>query len=119
MINEINYHPPLGGDEFIELKSITNGVLNLYDVNFPTNRWKLNGVGYDFPPEHATGRKRIDVIGRNRSRDVSNTIRGAGKCSGAGPLSGVAAGRRRDFVFADAGCSGFGHEHGGDFYSVH
>ena len=49
VINEINYHPPLGGDEFIELKSITNGVLNLYDVNFPTNRWKLNGVGYDFP----------------------------------------------------------------------
>jgi hypothetical protein len=49
VINEIHYHPASGGDEFIELKSITNGVLKLYDPLFPTNTWRLNGVGFDFP----------------------------------------------------------------------
>ena len=49
VINEINYHPPIAGDEFIELKSITNGVLPLYNAAFPTNTWRLNGVGFDFP----------------------------------------------------------------------
>jgi hypothetical protein len=48
VINEINYHP-LTGDEFIELKSITNGPLPLYNALYPTNTWRLNGVGYNFP----------------------------------------------------------------------
>ncbi len=50
VINEINYHPPAGGDEFIELKSITNGALPLYNIAYPSNTWRLNGVGFDFPP---------------------------------------------------------------------
>jgi len=50
VINEIQYHPLPGGDEFIELKSITNATVKLYDPAFPTNRWRLNGVGFDFPP---------------------------------------------------------------------
>ncbi len=49
VINEIQYHPLPGGDEFIELKSITNAPLKLYDPLFPTNTWRLNGVGYFFP----------------------------------------------------------------------
>jgi hypothetical protein len=49
VINEINYHPPLGGDEFIELLNISNVSVPLYDPAFPTNTWKLNGVGYNFP----------------------------------------------------------------------
>jgi hypothetical protein len=49
VINEIQYHPAPGGDEFIELKNITNVAVNLYDPSFPTNGWKLNGVGFDFP----------------------------------------------------------------------
>jgi len=49
VINEIQYHPAPGGDEFIELKNLTNVAVNLYDPNFPTNHWKLNGVGFDFP----------------------------------------------------------------------
>jgi hypothetical protein len=50
VINEIHYHPALGGDEFIELKSMTNAIVKLYDPLFPTNKWRLNGVGFDFPP---------------------------------------------------------------------
>ena len=49
VINELRHHPAVGDDEFIELKSITNGVVKLYDPNIPTNGWRLNGVGFDFP----------------------------------------------------------------------
>jgi len=49
VINEINYHPSLGGDEFIELLNITNVPVPLFDPAFPTNTWKVNGVGFDFP----------------------------------------------------------------------
>ena len=49
VINEIQYHPAPGGDEFIELKNITNVSVKLYDQNFPSNTWRLNGVGFSFP----------------------------------------------------------------------
>jgi len=49
VINEIHYRPLPGGDEFIELKSITNVPVKLYDPLAPTNTWKLSGVGYSFP----------------------------------------------------------------------
>lgn len=49
VINEIRYHPALGDEEFIELKNITNAPVKLYDPNFPTNTWRLNGLGFDFP----------------------------------------------------------------------
>lgn len=60
VISEILYQPPplvAGGvtndntlDEFIELTSITNGLLPLYDPAYPTNRWRLTGaVDYTFP----------------------------------------------------------------------
>jgi hypothetical protein len=49
VINEINYHPAPGGDEFVEIKSITNGPVKLYDPLFPTNTWRLHGIGFDFP----------------------------------------------------------------------
>src|SRR6266568_3593112 len=49
VINEIQYHPALGDEEFIELKNITDTPVKLYDPNNRTNTWRLNGVGYDFP----------------------------------------------------------------------
>jgi len=49
VINEIRYHPALGDEEFIELKSITNAPVKLYDPDYPTNTWRLHGVGFDFP----------------------------------------------------------------------
>ena len=55
VINEIHYHPALGGDEFIELKSVTNGLLKLFDESYPSNTWRLSGVGFDFPPNSAVG----------------------------------------------------------------
>lgn len=50
VINEIHYHPTNGGVEFVELKNIAQGDTPLYDVAFPTNTWRLEGAGFDFPP---------------------------------------------------------------------
>ncbi|MCX6895394.1 MAG: lamin tail domain-containing protein, partial [Verrucomicrobia bacterium] len=60
VISEIHYQPPptvvsgitndntLG--EFIELTSLTNAVLPLYDPAYPTNRWRLSGaIDFTFP----------------------------------------------------------------------
>lgn len=57
VINEIMYHPidyPDGTDnteeEFIELHNISDVEIPLYDVNAPTNTYRLTGaVDYDFP----------------------------------------------------------------------
>ena len=51
VINEIHYHPDLNGDEFIELKNITGLPVPLFDLATPTNRWRLNGAGFDFPAD--------------------------------------------------------------------
>jgi hypothetical protein len=57
IISEIHYHPSeLANateniaDEFIELRNITGAAIPLYDVNVPTNRWRLRGeVDLDLP----------------------------------------------------------------------
>jgi len=50
VINEIRYHPAPGDEEFLELKNITDQPVRLYDPLRPTNTWRLNGVGFTFPP---------------------------------------------------------------------
>ena len=50
VVNEIRYHPAPGYEEFIELKNITGGPVKLYDPNYPTNMWRIKGVGFTFPP---------------------------------------------------------------------
>jgi hypothetical protein len=56
VVSELMYNPPRLGtndntrDEFVELRNITGAAVPLYDVNFPTNRWRLRGaVDFDFP----------------------------------------------------------------------
>ncbi len=56
VIHEVMYHPPDIGtndntlDEFIELRNITASEVALFDVNYPTNSWKLrDAVDFDFP----------------------------------------------------------------------
>jgi CotH protein/lamin tail-like protein/chitobiase/beta-hexosaminidase-like protein/K319-like protein/Fn3 domain-containing protein len=55
VINEIRYHPASGDDEFVELKNITASPVKLYDPNFPTNTWQLNGLGFSFPTNTEIG----------------------------------------------------------------
>jgi hypothetical protein len=49
VINEIRYAPQATEAEFVELRNITGTNIPLYDVSAPTNTWKINGLGYDFP----------------------------------------------------------------------
>jgi hypothetical protein len=49
VINEVHYHPELGEDEFIELRNISANPVPMFDVEVPTNTWRLNGLGYDLP----------------------------------------------------------------------
>jgi hypothetical protein len=50
VINELMYDPAVGGDEFIELKNITNAGVPLYDPANPSNTWQFTqGVKFSFP----------------------------------------------------------------------
>ena len=52
-INEIQYHPAPGDDEFIELFNMAPfvfGDIDLFDASHPTNTWRINGIDFNFPP---------------------------------------------------------------------
>jgi len=50
VISELMYHPPDGGDEFVELMNVSDSAVGLYDPTTPTNSWRLDGaVEYTFP----------------------------------------------------------------------
>ena len=55
MLSEIHYHPEAGGDEFVELKNLTGGAIELFDPLRPTNTWKLAGLNYTFPTNVTLG----------------------------------------------------------------
>ena len=48
VINEVMYHPALDYDEFVELHNSSAAPAPLYDPAYPTNGWKLSGLGYAF-----------------------------------------------------------------------
>ncbi len=48
VISEVMYHPAAGYDEFVELHNLSGSPVLFYDPAFPTNQWKLNGLGYSF-----------------------------------------------------------------------
>ncbi|HXJ55797.1 MAG TPA: lamin tail domain-containing protein [Verrucomicrobiae bacterium] len=50
VVTEIMYHPPPGGDEFVELKNISSSPVDLFDPAHATNTWRMSGLNYAFPP---------------------------------------------------------------------
>jgi len=50
VIEEIMYHPPTGGHEYIKLVNTSGAVVSLYDTLNPSNVWKVSGIDFDFPP---------------------------------------------------------------------
>ncbi len=50
VFTEIHYHPLTNDDEFIEIQSVTNATVALYDPAHATNLWRINGLGFTFPP---------------------------------------------------------------------
>jgi len=49
VISEIHYHSEVNGDEFVELLNLMSSPVPLFHPAFPTNTWKLDGVGFTFP----------------------------------------------------------------------
>ncbi|MGE5609609.1 MAG: lamin tail domain-containing protein [Bacillota bacterium] len=50
VINELMYDPALGGDEFVELRNISNNYVSLFDPLVPADHWKFTaGITYEFP----------------------------------------------------------------------
>ena len=94
IISEINYNPDASGDEFIELLNITASSVPLFDPAFPTNTWKLNGIGFTFPPNVtlAAGQPLLLVATNPASfrakYGVSNSVAIYGPYSGALDNSG-------------------------------
>lgn len=41
---------PFGAANFVELRNITSAAVPLFDVANPTNTWRVNGLGFTFPP---------------------------------------------------------------------
>lgn len=48
VINEVMYHPSDGYDEFVEIVNISGNTAPLYDTAYPSNTWKIGGLGYTF-----------------------------------------------------------------------
>jgi len=55
VISEIQYHPDINDDEFVELLNITGSAVPLFSVAFPTNAWKLGGVNFTIPTNVTLG----------------------------------------------------------------
>ena len=50
VINEILYAPDVGGDEYIELRNLSDMPITLADPANPQNTWKFtSGVDFTFP----------------------------------------------------------------------
>jgi len=49
VISEIMYHPADGDHEFLELANTSDSTVQLYHPNYPSNTWKVNGIGFTFP----------------------------------------------------------------------
>ncbi len=49
LITEIMYHPPMDGDEFVEIQNVTSAEIPLYDPKNPNNTWRLGGLDFHFP----------------------------------------------------------------------
>lgn len=64
VINEIQYHPEFGGDEFIELRNLTAEPVALFDPSAPTNTWRINGVGFNFPENVTLGANAFLIVTR-------------------------------------------------------
>jgi hypothetical protein len=50
VFNEIAAQPLPGQPEFVELRNISAQPVVLYDPTAPTNRWRIEGIDFSFPP---------------------------------------------------------------------
>ena len=65
VINEIRYSPFSFEAEFVELKNITSQAVKLYDVDHPTNTWRLDGLDFNFPTNVTIPANGFIVVAQN------------------------------------------------------
>jgi hypothetical protein len=95
-ISEIMYHPTETGvdnswAEFIEIHNVTLNAVPLYDINAPTNTWRLRGgVDYDFPEGQSleAGAYALLVSFDTTNTPVLNAFRARYNLSTAVPMYG-------------------------------
>ncbi|HKX62505.1 MAG TPA: thrombospondin type 3 repeat-containing protein, partial [Verrucomicrobiae bacterium] len=51
-----------GGDEFVEIANITSNPIPLFDPMGPTNTWRLNGLGFEFPTNVTLGAQGVALL---------------------------------------------------------
>jgi hypothetical protein len=102
IINEINYHPVIGGtntdenadDEFIELHNNSGLTVPLFDPAHPTNTWRLSGgVGFTFSTNTTIpAQGHLIVVGFN---PTNSTLLAAfhARFGSNGPVAGPFSGR--------------------------
>ncbi len=62
VISEILYHPAPEDDEFVEVRNITPNSVELFDATAPTNTWRVNGIGFNFPTNLTLGSNEVVLI---------------------------------------------------------
>ena len=50
VLSELLYWPVAGNDEFVELRNISTQPVPLFDPANPANVWRVDGIGFSFPP---------------------------------------------------------------------
>jgi hypothetical protein len=49
VIEEIMYHPPAGGHEYVIIRNTSATGVQLHDPAYPTNVWEVTGIDFQFP----------------------------------------------------------------------
>ena len=50
VFNRVQYHPPVGTDEYVEFRNVSSLAIPLFDPIHPTNTWRLrDGINFEFP----------------------------------------------------------------------
>jgi hypothetical protein len=49
VISEVMYHPAIDRDEYLELKNVGGGPVDMFDRDNPANIWRIDGIGFRFP----------------------------------------------------------------------
>ena len=62
VMTEVMYHPGPGGDEFIELRNISGADVPLFDPEYSTNTWQINGLAFSFPTNIVLPREQMLLI---------------------------------------------------------
>ncbi len=92
VINEILFIPAPGEIPFVELKNFATTNVPLFDVTFPTNRWRLEGAGFEFPTGASLAPGGLAIVAGGDPTAFRNRYGVPSEVPVFGPFSGVLQG---------------------------